>query len=359
MTINQRHFLAFIRYALMGGDYPHGLLTESSWKEQQAIAKRQTVSGIFFNALSKLPPALRPPQQILMKLYSYVVYYENMNKMLNERTCEIFDIYHKLGFHPVLLKGQGAATLYKNPGLRVFGDIDIYVPDGGQKLMDWVKQNADDIKEDPRRSHILAFSWQGATIENHLCLLKFYNKRLFANMQSIVADELNPDADPAFVTINGQQIETLPPTLGLLYLIVHFSRHLISSGVGVRQLCDITLHIHHFHQRIDTESIERWFDKLEMRRMANAVAAACVKYLGLPDSEVPYDYKADEWGNKADELMQIIMDGGNSGYWQMLGKRQNIFHRAKLYLKQQFRIYPYMPHEVATEIWLKLTHRFK
>lgn len=358
MTINQRHFLAFIRFALMGGDYPHGLLTEAKWKEQQEIAKKQTVSGIFFNAVSKLPSELCPPQQLRMKLYSYVVYYESMNKMLNERTCSIFDIYKRLGLHPILLKGQGAATLYKNPELRVFGDIDIFVPDGSDKLIDWVKQNADSIKYDSRRDHILAYSWQGATIENHLCLLKFYNKKLFRHMENIVNKEIHSETYPDQLTINEKSIDVLPPTLCLLYFIVHFSRHLIASGVGVRQLCDITLHIHHYHNKIDTEKICRWLDSLEMRRMANAVAAVCVKYLGLPSEEVPYNYREDEWGDKADELMQIVMDGGNYGYWQKLGKKKSLFSRVHLYLKQQFRIYPYMPREVRTEIWLKMIRRF-
>ena len=358
MTINERHFLAFIKFSLMGGDYPHGLLTETNWKEQQVMAKSQTVSGIFFNAVSKLPAELRPPQQMLMKLNSYVVYYESMNNMLNERTCSIFEQYRNMGLHPILLKGQGAATLYKNPELRVFGDIDIYVPDGGQKLIDWVKQNADSINYDPRHDHILAYSWQGASIENHMCLLKFYNKRLFARMESIVQEVLKLDNYPDHVIINNKAIEVLPPTIGLLYLIVHFSRHLIVSGVGIRQLCDITLHIHRLHDKIDSELLCKWLDMLEMRHMANAVAAACVKYLGLQPEEVPYDYRSDDWGHKADDLIQIVLDGGNSGYWQKLGQKKSVFSRAHLYLKQQFRIYPYMPKEVRTEIWLKTIHRF-
>lgn len=358
MTINQRHFLAFIKYVLMGGEYPHGLLTEANWKEQQAMAKSQTVSGLFFKAVSKMPANLRPPQQILLKLQSYVVYYESMNNMLNERTCSIFALYKSIGLHPILLKGQGAATLYKYPGLRVFGDIDIYVPDGGNKLMDWVKQNADSIKYDPRHDHIMAFSWQGATIENHLCLLKFYNKKLFSRMEAIVQDVLRSENYPDHVLINNVPVEVLPPTIGLLYLIVHFSRHLIVSGVGVRQLCDITLHIHCMHDKIDSKLLCSWLERLEMRRMAHAVASTCVKYLGLKPEEVPYDYRSDEWGDKADELMQIVMDGGNSGYWQKLGKKQRMLSRARLYLKQQFRIYPFMPREVRSEIWLKMIHRF-
>jgi hypothetical protein len=359
MTINERHFLGFIRYALMGGDYPHGILTAAGWREQQKLAKAQTVSGLLYNTVSQLPHDLRPPQQMLMKLYSQVVYYENMNKLLNKRTCEIFRKYKELGFHPILLKGQGAATLYEHPEQRVFGDIDIYVPDPEGKLQQWVMKNVGSVFTSRGKEHLMAFQWDGVTVENHLCLLKFYNKKLAARMEKIVAEELGTGSTNTFVTINDEQIEVLPHTLGLLYDIVHFSKHLISSGVGLRQLCDITLSMHKFHDQIDTEKLCRWFDSLEMRHMANAVAAAAVRYLGLPAGEVPYDFKADAFGDKGDELMELVMDGRNYGYWLKLGKKKSWWKRLRQNLKQHIRIYPYMPKEVRTEIWLGLTGRLK
>lgn len=359
MTINQRHFLAFIRFALMGGEYPHGLLTEANWQEQLKIAKKQTVSGMLHEAVLKLPESHRPSAAIIAKLKGYVTYYEDMNALLNKQTCEIFRVYKEMGYHPILLKGQGASVHYPKPSIRVFGDIDVFVPDGDDRLKAWIEEQADKIMIDPRRSHVFAFSWHGVTIENHFCLVRFYNKKLFANMESIVKEAALEEFYPDFVEINGKKIEVLPPTIGLLYHIVHFSRHLIVSGVGVRQLCDIMLHIHCLHDKIDREKLRRWIDEMEIGRMANAVAAACVKYLGLPAEEVPFDYKNNEWGDKADELMHIVMEGANSGYWKMLGKKQKPWKRFKLYLQQQFRIYPFMPREVRTEVWLKLTNRFK
>ena len=178
MTINERHFIGFIRFALMGGDYPRGMLTRASWQEQRRLAKEQTVSGLLYQTVTQLPQELRPPQQILMKLYSKVVYYENMNQLLNERTLEIFKKYREIGLHPILLKGPAAATLYEHPEQRVFGDIDIYVPDSQNRLYDWATQNAESVSYAPGKEHLLSFHWRGATIENHLCLLKFYNKTL-------------------------------------------------------------------------------------------------------------------------------------------------------------------------------------
>lgn len=359
MTINERHFLGFIRYALMGGDYPHGILTAAGWQQQQKLAKDQTVSGLLYNTVSQLPHDLRPPQQMLMKLYSNVVYYENMNKLLNKRTCEIFKKYKELGFHPILLKGQGAATLYEHPEHRVFGDIDIYVPDPEGKLYQWVLNNVGGVEFVRGKDHLMAFQWDGATVENHLCLLKFYNKTLAARMEKIVSEELSSASTDTFVTINDENIEVLPHTIGLLYDIVHFSKHLISSGVGLRQLCDITLSMHKFHDCIESEKLCRWFDELEMRHMANAVAAAAVRYLGLPAEEVPYDFNGDAFGDKADELMNLVMDGGNYGYWLKLGKKKSWWNRLRQNLKQQIRIYPYMPKEVRTEMWLGLIGKLK
>lgn len=359
MTVNERHFLGFIRFALFGADYPHGILTRAGWKEQLELAKKQTVSGLLYNAASELPHDLRPPQQMLMKLFGRVAYYEKMNRMLNERTCEIFKIYKDMGYHPILLKGQEVATLYDHPELRVFGDIDIFVPDYDDRLYDWVQKNSEGTNYVPGQDHLMDFEWKGAIIENHLSLLKFYNKSLARQMEEIVASELHPENISDFVTINQVKLEVLPRTLGLLYQIVHFSKHLIMSGVGLRQLCDITLTMHRFHDQIDSDKLCRWFDKLEMRQMANAVAAAAVLYLGLSPEEVPYDYQKDPLDEKEEKLMEIVMDAGNFGYWLKLGKKKSWWERLCKNLKQYFRIYPYMPKEVRTEIWLSILGRLK
>lgn len=359
MTVNERHFLGFIRYALMGGDFPRGILTQNAWKQQKKMAKKQTVSGLFYNAVSQLPTELRPPQEMLVNLYSKVVLYENMNKMLNERTCDIFKIYNEMGYHPILLKGQEVATLYEHPELRVFGDVDIFVPDFDDNLRKWIVSNSDRVESESGKTHLMAFKWRGATIENHLCLLKFYNKSLAKKMDEIVASELGNNREKNYVKINGVEIDVLPRTIGLLYQIVHFSKHLILSGVGLRQLCDITLMMHKFHDQIDSEKLCRWFEMLEIRRMANAVAAASVRYLGLPSEEVPYDYKQDSFGEKEDDLMEIVMDAGNFGYWIRVGKKKSWFERLKKNLKQYSRIYPYMPKEARTEIMLSIFGKLK
>ena len=359
MNISQRHFLGFIRYALMGGDYPHGMLTMAAWKEQQKLAKDQTVSGLLYNTVSQLPRDLRPPQQILAKLYSKVVYYEKMNSLLNERTCQIFRAYRELGVHPILLKGPAAATLYEIPEHRVFGDIDIFVNDPDGNLQAWAERYGDCVEPTQGREHIMAFQMDGVIVENHLTLLKFYNKTLAERMSAIVESEIPGGKTENFITLNDQQIEVLPYTLGLLYDIVHFSKHLISSGVGLRQLCDITLAMHKNHDCIDSEKLCQWLDQLEMRYMANALADAAVRHLGLPPEEVPYDYKSNLFGDKGDELMDLVMDGANFGYWLKRGKRKSWYNRLRQNLKQHTRIYPYMPKEVRTEMWLALTRRIK
>ena len=359
MTVNERHFLGFIRYALFGGEYPRGILTRAGWKEQQKMAKDQTVTGLFYTAVSQLPPELRPPQQMLMKLYSNVVYMENMNKMLNRCTCDIFEIYKSLGVHPILLKGQEVATLYEHPELRAFGDIDIFVPDWNKALDKWILANAERVDSLAGKEHLSAFNWKGAVVENHLCLLKFYNRDLARKMEDIVNSELPEKRSECFVTIDGHQLEVLPRTLELLYQIVHFSKHLLLSGVGLRQLCDITLTMHHYYKDIDSEKLCKWFDMLEIRKMANAVAAAAVRYLGLPSEEVPYDYKQDAFGEKEDDLMEIVMDAANFGYWLKMGKKKSWYERLSRNIRQYARIYPYMPKEARTEIMLVLLGKLK
>ena len=161
----------------------------------------------------------------------------------------------------------------------------------------------------------------------------------------------------ATVEIMGEPIETLPPTLDLFYQIVHFGKHLISSGVGLRQLCDITRTIHRNGNRIDEGMLTRMFDDLEVRGLANAVAGAAVRYLGLDPEEVPYDFRQAGYEQQSERLMDLVMDGGNFGFWLRNGKRKKGWESFRRRLRQYMRIYPFMPREVRSEIWLSATGR--
>lgn len=356
MNIEQRHLLGFVRYALMGGDYPHGLLTDRAWREVQRLAKEQTVTGLLYHTVEQLPGSLRPPQEMLRKLYSDVVYFEQMNELLNERTCQIFKAYKEIGLRPRLLKGPGVASLYRNPEQRMFGDIDIYVPDEHKALLKWIYSQAIPEPQKAGKEHLLSFEWDGATIENHLVLMRFYNKGLAEKMQKILDDESIWQGE-AMVEIMGEQIPTLPPTLDLFYQIVHFGKHLISSGVGLRQFCDITRTIHRNGSKMDEGKLTRMFDELEVRELANAVAAAAVRYLGLNPSEVPYNFRGEGSEQQSERLMDLVMDGGNFGFWLRNGKRKKGWESFRRRLRQYMRIYPFMPREVRSEIWLSATGR--
>ena len=53
------------------------------------------------------------------------------------------------------------------------------------------------------------------------------------------------------MTIGGETVQVLEPTLMVLHIFVHFYAHLLVLGVGLRQLVDLTVCLNAYRQEID------------------------------------------------------------------------------------------------------------
>ena len=105
-------------------------LSGDQWREIYQMAVRQTLVGVMFPAIERLPEGLRPPKEILLQWYMQKERIVKMNRLLNLRAVETERFFKQEGFKTCILKGQGVATLYPNPLLRVSGDIDIWLSGG-------------------------------------------------------------------------------------------------------------------------------------------------------------------------------------------------------------------------------------
>ena len=48
--------------------------------------------------------------------------------------------------------------------------------------------------------------------------------------------------------------------------------YIVSEGIGLRQLCDIFMYLHRWHDEIDATRLDRWLDALRLRHLADAIA---------------------------------------------------------------------------------------
>lgn len=311
MTESQSFLLTLVRMALWGGQEP---LPENkpNWQEVLFLAEKQTLFGLVAEAVPMLPEYLQPDPQSRMKLHTIAMRIIRSHSLLNRKVADIKTRMDSYGMHTVLFKGQGTALNYPNPQSRQCGDIDLYVGEENfaraLKLLDPLSD-----KEAKDYRHLKHFNIEedGVDIEIHRIaeiLPGFKHDRLF--QQWTKTNLSGPSVRK--VEIGGASVNLPPADFDALYIMNHAWHHFMTGGIGLRQLCDWTMHLHRFHKDVDADVLRTNLQNFGLTRAWQIMSSVTVRYLGLPQNECPlYD---GAYADKADKVLEVIWSEGNFGH---------------------------------------------
>lgn len=311
MTESQSFLLALVRMALWGGNEP---LPDRlpDWKEVLSLAKKQTLQGLVAEVVPMLPERLQPNAQLKMQLHVTAMKIISSHSLLNRKVADIKTRMDSYGIHTVLFKGQGVALNYPNPLSRQCGDIDLYVgeqnfaralelliPDSAKKASAYSQVKHFNVDED------------GVHIEIHRIaeiLPGLGNDRRF---QRWTVDNLfSPEVRK--VEIGGATVNLPPADFDALYIMNHAWHHFMSGGIGLRQLCDWSMHLHRHCRSIDVDKLSDNLRSFGLMRAWKVLSCVAVGYLGLPEDECPL-YDAS-YAGKAAKVLDVIWMDGNFGH---------------------------------------------
>ena len=229
------------------------------------------------------------------------------------RTGEFLALLGELstrGLEPVVVKGIVCRSLYPEPEQRVSNDEDLLIrpeelPTYHEALLacglhlldpDIPMETAEEITYvDPQRNLYL---------EVHL--------RPFPGEDSMWGD-FNHAFQNVFerstcVNIYGRMVRTMEPTDHLLYLLCHAYKHLIYSGVGLRQICDLCLFAQRFGGLIDWHRLQSECSALGIEYLASAMFLVGQRWLEIPAPTSFTDPAPDEI-----PLLKDCLSGGLYG----------------------------------------------
>lgn len=234
-----------------------------------------------------------------------------------QRSGDFVLLYQKMneaGLKPLVMKGIICRNLYETPELRPSTDEDMLIfpwqiqkyhnffMNNGFRLLD---EDTDIEKEDE-------VSYQNP--ENHLYLE--VHKYLFP-----VDDKAYGSLNQLFSVLEERvteniyhvPIRTFGYTDHLLYMICHAYKHVLYSGIGIRQICDIGLFSEKFNDSIDWERIFTSCEIFRMHEFLAAILNICIKHLGIHLNTD--DFKKYMDISKVDEipLLEDILSGGLYG----------------------------------------------
>ena len=260
-------------------------LGEAEWAALVEIARRQTVSGLLYRAVTHLPADFRIPGDFVLDLMAIAGGLARENQAKSAVTDRIFAECAAAGLHPVVMKGQSVAVYYAHPELRYSGDIDLFFPpeEYPRALTLLGGEAAPDGTRHIRRGGI------DIDIHDRYFDLHCSDRKL-----------------PAIGT----------PEATILLLSSHILKHAIGPGVGLRQCCDLAVAWQALGRQtteassgINPAEMQKIFRRTGTLRWNRLLFSFLEDYLGLTNSSL-----ADQ-RVCSDPLLNIVLEGGNFGHF--------------------------------------------
>lgn len=347
-------FFALIRCGIDKGDKLPYTPTDEAWNELFEIAKKQTMIGIAFAGIERIPQEQRPPRSIILKWFTHCEVIKKKNTELNKRCAIISEKFRSEGFRNCILKGQGLATLYPNPQLRMSGDIDIWLEGGSEKILAYVRKFTPDVK--PVYHHVDFPIAKDAEIEIHFTPTWMYSPINNKRLQKYI----NANADAQFENFTKTTEGSFSaPTAAFnrIYILLHIYRHLFQEGIGLRQILDYYFVLSQGITEEERTETLKTLKHLGLQRFAAATMYVLQTIFHLDEKHLllPANSKDGQF------LLNEIMAAGNFGHHD---SRYNIVdkeHEAAHFLNSMRRILRLTTRYTSETLWspyFKIWHYF-
>ena len=221
-------FVDLVRVALGQQDALSSKPSEAEWRQMFILAKKQTLTGVCFSGLERLPAEQRPPRELLLKWWVLTQHIEEQNRVMNQRTQETVDYFRNHGFNAMILKGQGIGRLYPQPERRMPGDIDVWLDGGREKIYAFAREHDDEGKLHGMNYHHIHYHlFEDTEVEVHIHPSYMNNPFLQKRFHKFCY----------IYRPTGK--ESIPsPAFNRVFILLHCFQHLMGHGVGLRQVMD-------------------------------------------------------------------------------------------------------------------------
>jgi len=339
-----RLFLALVRIAMGNRRELPASPSAAQWQYLFLQARRQTVVGVLYAALERLPNEQRPPRQLLLRWFAEAELTRRLNARTNRRAAEAHRFFLKQGFRNVIVKGQAVARLYPDPALRTPGDIDIWLEGGRGKILRWAAERGP--IEGLTYCHIHFPLFADTEVEAHFTPSYLHdpyaNRRLQQWFRETASEQFDHEAE---LPGGAGSIAVPTPPFDRVFILLHIYKHLFGEGVGMRQLMDYYHVLRQGCTAAKHEDTRRLLKRFGMTRFAGAVAWMMNEVFGLDERflVVPPDEKEGRF------LLAEVMAGGNFGKYDSRADRSRhdeLIPRVLMSLRRNRRFAGSYPREI-------------
>lgn len=353
MQIEETSFFRLLRLGLGTETYTSfPTLTAVQWRTVCSLAGRQSMYGILMSGIETLPEDKRPPREILLRLISICCEIEQKNRLLNRKAKQLSDHYSSLSFTPILLKGQGIATLYPAPYRRMSGDIDMWLPQSRSRVLSLMKKERPDAEHTIHHVHFK--DTDGTDIEihtlpaymlnplTHFRLLRYISRWKHQSRQVTLPDTAGTISVPS-------------DEMNLIFLLLHKYRHLLFGGIGLRQMTDYMMLLRCGFTDEERRRVVSIVRHLRLTTFCGAVMYVLSEYLGLENRYLLIEPNVEAGRH----LLQEIMTGGNFGHYDTRDKNPYTPGSIRSFIHNNRKSFRRFASDYSSEIrWLPINKFF-
>ena len=293
-------------------------LEPEEWTRLYSLAKQQSVLGIAFAGIERLPKESHLPKQILLRWATEVEAIRGMNTLMNREARRLTQLFENKGRKNAILKGQANARLYPDPGLRQSGDIDIWVEGGRESINKMLVEmglvSAKDLEYGRFLHHAhLERNKDGIMAEVHY---RPASGNPYKGQE--LQDFLNNEILNAELVPEGFYAPSIK--FALVMQLSHLQQHFYSGGLGFRQYIDYFVLLKNSTEEVRRE-VSGVMKSLGMLHACSAVMWVLQQVLGLERDLMLCEPCA--WRGR--RLLHLALVGGNFGKYRQ--KPRNVFVR--------------------------------
>lgn len=289
-------------------------LSDRQWYKIIEEAEKQTVSGVVFNAVSRLPEAEMPPFSVIAPWLAMTHREARTSESMCGVLTQVTALFRDKGLHPVLQKGHAVARFYPSPALRAFGDIDLWFPGDERAEADKIISEMG-IKVEPTPDRGSRYMISGTDIEHHSMLVEIHNPA-HAGFLARLCAEYRPA--PVYLGA-GIPVDVPAPMIELLMINAHILKHCLGVGIGLRQFCDYALAWRRLTAcadgapAVDADRYLGLCRRLGIDRWTCALHQFVNRYLPAPAGPAVAALPCDAPSHTVDRIFGLVAEGGNFG----------------------------------------------
>lgn len=219
------------------------------------MGRSQAVSGLLMTGVNECGISLGNKKlrwiQTLMDI-------EHTNRKMEFLAERIISTLKAEGLDAHVFKGVSVGKWYRNPLARSYGDIDIVITKGFNRIANILKDKGISFK---REHQDIVCQIEGISVEFHPQREYIYCSKDNRTLQKLVNDF--PESNEVY----------------LACLIVHMRRHFLTYGVGMKQVCDVAVMLK--NAELDMDFMAEIIRKLHMEKFCAALFGFLKKCLEI------------------------------------------------------------------------------